>query len=117
MKANVSNLLFSPLPTDLPAEPENFAFYVQVLVGSAPSGGGESFGVTVCSPEWLSKKCETDGFFPGFHHLVVNFMDYDERKLRAFIEDWVSRFDGPDWESVAHRLRLFGQWEYEDYKP
>jgi hypothetical protein len=44
---------------------------------TSPGGGGEAFGVTVCRPEWLAKKCETEGYFPGFHHLVVRFEDYD----------------------------------------
>jgi hypothetical protein len=65
----------------------------------------------------LAKRCETEGYFPGFHHLIVRFEDYDERKLRAFIDTWVSRYEGPDWEAIAQRLRLFGQWEYEDYRP
>lgn len=116
MKAIVSGLIF-PLPKDLPAEPEEFAFNVQVLVGPAPSGGGEAFGVTVCSPEWLSKRCETDGYFPAFHHLVVNFEEYDERKLRSFIEAWVSRQEGSSWDEIVQQLRLFGRWELEGYTP
>jgi hypothetical protein len=116
MKAIVSGLSFHPDPRTLPATPEDFSFYLEVRVGAAPKGGGEAFGVTVCSPEWLAKKCETEGYFPGFHHLVVPFEDYDERKLRDFIDTWVSRCEGSDWEAIAQRLRMFGQWEYEDYK-
>jgi hypothetical protein len=108
---------FHPDPRELPAAPEDFSFYLEVFVGIAPEGGGDSFGLRVCSPEWLAKKCETEGFFPGFHHLIVRLEDYDERNLRSFVDAWVSRCEGPDWHTIAQRLRLFGQWEYEDYKP
>ncbi len=68
------------------------------------------------APNGWQRNASPNGYFPGFHHLIVRFEDYDERKLRVFIETWVSRYEDPDWEAIAKRLRLFGQWEYEDYR-
>jgi hypothetical protein len=119
MKATVSDLI-----TDIDGEPETivrsseeFAFLVQVLVGPAPLGGGESFSITVCSPEWLNRRCQSEGFVAGQHLVVVRSNDYSDEGLRRFVNRWVASVEGPDWPSIAAKLHQFGAWEFEDYMP
>jgi Immunity protein 8 len=116
MRAALRGLELEADPRTLPAEPEGFHFLLRLLIGPDNSEGRDVFDLVVCSPEWLSQKCEREGFFPGFHHLIVRPQDYDERRLRRFLENWVSRQEGSTWEEIALQLRLLGSWEFEGYR-
>jgi hypothetical protein len=114
MKAIVTGIGLVPEPATLPASPEDFSFMVRVLVAQTGTYGEESFDLTVCSPEWLAKRCDTEGIVPGLHHLVVRMGDFDEGRLRTYIESWVARQEGDSWDDIAHQLRLLGWWEFEN---
>jgi hypothetical protein len=115
VKAVLTGIGLEPDPSTLPGSPEDFSFSVRILVGQTGTYGEESFDMVVCSPEWLAKRCQSEGFVLGLHHLVVRVEDYDERKLRAYIEHWVSRQEGSTWDEIAQQLRLLGHWEFEGY--
>jgi hypothetical protein len=112
------------LTTDLDGDPEafdglpdRFGFFMQAEVGSEPGTGGDLFGFTVCSPEWLRRRCETDEFVSAKHHIVVRAEDYSNRALSAFLDRLFASVEGPDWESIASKLQSFGYWEFENYQP
>jgi hypothetical protein len=116
MRATLKGLEFDVDPRSLPANPEEFSFLLRVLIGPADREGADIFDLIVCSPEWLSKKCRTEGFFPGFHHLIVTFEHYDERRPEKYLETWASRQEGGSWEEIVQNLRLLGRWEFEGYR-
>jgi hypothetical protein len=119
MKATLSDLILDcdGDPEAFSGDASRFGFLIQALVGAEPDGGGESFDFIVCSPEWLMRRCESEGFVAGYHHLVVRVQDYSNEKLRQFVEGWVSSVEGLDWQTIADKLRMLGAWEFEDYRP
>lgn len=90
---------------------------MEAEIGPDPGMGAEVFGFTVCSPEWLSRRCAEDGFVPAQHHLVVRVEDYSNRALTQFLERWLAKVDGDDWAKIGNELAHFAHWEFEDYRP
>ena len=110
------------LTTDIDGDPEafsgdlsEFGFFMEAEIGPEPGQGGDLFGFTVCSPEWLEQRCSKDGFVIGQHHVVIRVKDYSNRGLRSSLDRWVSSVQGSDWSDLANKLRGFGMWEFEDY--
>lgn len=111
--------LHSPDVYDLaayvPAEPDNFGFLLQILVGPPGTNGGESFDVVVCTPRWIANEVSRQGILIGRHYL---FMDhYDYHRLKAFVENYCDGCTGSTWAEVTDKLGRLGFWEFEDYKP
>ena len=65
MRAVLKSLDLDPDPSTLPDDPSEFALLARMIVGPSGPPGEESFDVTVCSPEWLAKKCDEVG---GIYH-------------------------------------------------
>lgn len=104
-----------PDPRELPSDPAEFAFLARLYVGPSDRPGEESFDVQVCSPEWLSRRCERDGYVDG-RHLVVTTVDaYSEQGLRSFLVGRVESASGGTWREVAEKVARLGYWEFEDY--
>jgi hypothetical protein len=102
------------LATYVPDDPENFAFLLQVMVGSAGADGEDSFDVIVCTPRWLSDRLLPTKIMLGRHHLLVK--QYDNTRLLQFLISFASGCRGATWEEVALRLGRLGKWEFEDYR-
>jgi hypothetical protein len=102
------------LATYVPDDPENFAFLLQVMVGSAGADGEDSFDVIVCTPRWLSDRLLPTKIMLGRHHLLVK--QYDYTRLLQFLISFASGCRGATWEEVALRLGRLGKWEFEDYR-
>ena len=87
MRAVLRGLELDLHPRTLPAEPKGFAF------GSASSSDltiveGQRSVRSGCVQSWsVSQNCEKEGFFPGFHHLIVRPEDYDEPEAPEVIEN------------------------------
>jgi hypothetical protein len=96
-----------------PADPENFSISMQAMIGPAGGRGYESFDFGVCTPKWLAHEVEEEGYILGRHLLIVPRYDYDT--IRAVIERIVRHAEGPDWDSVAAYLALWGLWEFEQH--
>lgn len=117
MRAALNALDFDPDPRSLPADPASFAFLARLFVG--PDGGlgpGETFDVTVCSPEWLSRQCSKDGIWLGLHHVFVNQEEYNDAALRAWFERRVAAVEGETWADLAVELGRLGGWEFDGYR-
>jgi Immunity protein 8 len=90
-----------------------FSLWLRLYVGPSDGEGSESFDVLVCSPGWLARQSERDGFVVGRHHLVVNAYRYD--LLRDQLAKLIGQFSGSNWSEVAAKVGRIGYWEFEDY--
>jgi immunity protein 8 of polymorphic toxin system len=98
-----------------PSDGGTFAVTLRLLIGPADSVGEESFDVTVCSPAWLEKECERNGFVLGRHHLVVR--GYDFRFIERVLAELIGRYSGETWPEIAEKISRLAYWEFEDYQP
>ena len=116
MRAVLKSLDLEPDPASLSDDPAEFALLARMYVGPADSPGKESFDLTVCTPEWLSKQCRAvGGVYNPRHHLVVTFETFDKRALHSWLDARVHEAEGATWQEVAARLGRLGYWEFEDY--
>jgi len=116
MRAVLRHVILSPDPRTLPADPATFMFGAQLLVGPADSAGEESFGLTICSPEWLAEQCGSGQPVNGLHHVIVGWETYDERELRRWFEAVVHAVEAETWSGIVGQLRFLGGWEFDDYQ-
>jgi hypothetical protein len=116
MRAALRDIQFDPDPRSLPADPSRFAFTVRLIIGPHDGEGGETFDLTVSSPEWLADQCRKEGIIDGRHNAVVNMDMFDERALRTWLEQRVSSVEASTWQEVANRLARLAYWEFEDYR-
>ena len=86
-----------------------------LTIGPNEGEGGELFYLTVCTPKWLVKGCEKDGFVWGRHHLIV--AEYNLKVITAIITRFIERCTGESWQEVALKLSRITNWEFEDYRP
>jgi hypothetical protein len=84
------------------------------MVGPSGSVGEESFGITVCTPEWFEQNMK-DSVTSGRHYLFVK--EYDYQELKSFLIKYCSTSMGNSWAEVAEKVARIGYWEFEDYKP
>ena len=118
MRAVLKSLDLEPDPSTLPDDPAEFSLLARMIVGPPDTPGEESFDVTVCTPEWLAKSCrQVGGIYNARHHLVVNFDEFDQRALRAWLAARVQEVTSDTWAEIGERLGRLGHWEFEDYTP
>lgn len=95
-------------------DPECFDVVVRATVGPLGQEGEESFDVSVCTPAWLARMCEKDGFVLCRHRLVLN--SYSPAKIRSVLTKFIERCSGETWQEVAKKVARIGLWELEDYR-
>jgi hypothetical protein len=98
-----------------PPEADNFRILVQALIGPLGSKGQESFDFVVCTPKWIENEVDTQGPRFGRAHILVKKYDYNE--ILGAIEKLCNGLSGDNWETIESKLRLYGEWEYEDNPP
>jgi Immunity protein 8 len=91
----------------------DFACTFGLTIGPNDGDGGELFYLTVCTPTWLAKECEKDGFVWGRHRLIVP--EYNLKAITAIITKFVERCSGESWQEAASKLSRIASWEFEDY--
>jgi hypothetical protein len=105
MRAVLKSLDLEPDPSTLPDDAAEFALLARMIVGPPDTSGEESFDVTVCTPEWLAKACsKVGGIYSARHHLVVDYEEFDQRALRAWLRQECRRSrprPGPRSASVS----------------
>jgi hypothetical protein len=117
MRAVLKSLVLDPDPSTLPADPAEFSLLARMIVGPPDTPGEESFDVTVCTPEWLAKVCgRAGGIYSARHHIVVNFEEFDQRALRAWLSARVHEVEVDTWAGIGERIGRLGYWEFEDYR-
>jgi hypothetical protein len=102
------------LQTFAPAEPDNFAFLLQLMVGPEHEAGEESFDVQVCTPKWLMTRYGGADVVSLRHHILLPKYDYAVmiQALRGMVEACM----GSTWPEVAEKVGRIGHWEFEDYR-
>ena len=85
------------------------------MIGPRDGEGEESFEIVVCTPKWLTEKYKAADVLLGLHKVIV--FEYDYRRLRGFIEKFLMRCSGDNWNEVAGKVSLLGHWEFEGYRP
>ena len=98
-----------------PDDFEDFRCTFGLTVGPADSAGSELFYLTVCTPRWLARASEKDGFVWGQHHLIVP--EYNLKRITEIVTNFVERCSGDSWAEVGTKLARIASWEYEDYRP
>jgi hypothetical protein len=98
----------------VPEDPTDFSCTLGLTIGAASENGGEQFYLTVCSPKWLARACEKDGFIWGRHRLIVP--EYNLKSITAVVTKFVERRSGESWKEVAEKLSRFASWEFEGYQ-
>jgi hypothetical protein len=96
-------------PNDL----EDFCCTLGLTIGPDGSDGGELFYLTVCTPKWLARVCEENGFAWGRHHLIVP--EYSLSQITQRVTRFVENSSGSSWSEVATKLSRIASWEFEDY--
>jgi Immunity protein 8 len=105
--------------TDIPSLeafwPEGpFGIYIDAMIGPSDGLGEESFGFTLCTPEWFAQNMK-DTFVPGRHYLFVK--EYDYAALERYVRNYCQRCMGNSWREVAEKVAYLGYWEFENYTP
>jgi hypothetical protein len=75
--------------------------------------GGETFQLTVCTPDGLTDLLARDGALVGRHFLFVPIVSTDH--VEAFIRDRLRRLEGDSWTALADKIGRIAYWEFEDY--
>lgn len=86
-----------------------------LVIVARPVGGqgGETFHLTVCTPDGLSELLDRDGLVVGRHLLFGRKIDVE--RVEEFILDRLRRLDGGSWRTLAEKIGRLGYWEFEDY--
>jgi hypothetical protein len=116
MRADVRSLFLEPDPRTLSEDPAEFAFLVSLSVGPSDGPGEETFGVQVCTPEWLVRRCNEEAFVDVRHTIVTTIAGYSEAGLRSYLTRRVEQATGETWHEVAEKVARLGYWEFEDYR-
>lgn len=115
MRPSLKSLDLEPDPATLPSDPAEFAVRARMIVGPDDGPGEESFDITVCTPEWLSRAADS-GFYDARHHVVVNLDAFDSAALRRWLAKRVESVQADTWSEIADRISRLGYWEFEDYR-
>ena len=93
----------------------SWSVFVELLVGPAGGEGEESFGVNVCSPQWLAAKIEREGPLILRHYIVVS--EFSWPTIEEAVERVLASIVADTWAEIAHEVARIGHWEFEDYQP
>jgi hypothetical protein len=80
----------------VPDDFEDFSCTFTLRIGTANEDGEDLFNLTVCSPKWLARAVQQDGFIWGRHDLIVP--EYNLMAITAILTKFVG--------SVAQRVLL-----------
>jgi hypothetical protein len=88
---------------------------VTVYAVPADGPGEESYDLTVCTPQWLSRKVRESGPVLGRHLVIVEPLDM--AGVGRFLTRQIESQEAPDWPTLGQKLGRIGFWEFEDYRP
>jgi len=110
-----STEILEGLETYSPSDEDVFCIPITIGIGSKEREGADNFDLLVCSPGWLAQDIKEGDVRLLRHILLVKTFDW--RRIRAFIDRYVSGIEAETWEEIANKLARLGHWEFEDYRP
>jgi hypothetical protein len=116
MRAVVKSLT-SPDVADIAAyKPGQSAFLILLEIGAGPADelGYETFGVEICSIEWIRQELLQQAVINGRHRLMVKSFDWPA--IVEYVNTYVAQCQGATWHEVASKIARLGKWEFEDYR-
>jgi len=96
-----------------PEDPETIAEWISADIGHRTRQGNDTFSIKVATPAGLKLLEANEGIIAMRPLLVID--RYDFGSLWRWFEATVARCDGPDWSACVEKLRLYFNWEYDDY--
>ena len=93
---------------------ENHSFSISVYVGPENSEISESFTLTVCNIDFVRNVVNQKGLFNSSCYLIID--NPDKNIIEKYIADMISKIEGNDWSDCVNKLRLIGQYEFDDYQ-
>ena len=113
MRAEVTDFEWPDLERDGVSPSEVRSTPVVFVARPLGGQGGETFQLTVCTPEGLTDLLARDGAVIGRHFLFVQVVEVN--RVESLIRDRVRRLDGESWIALAQKIGRIGYWEFEDY--
>lgn len=98
-----------------PDDLNSFSCTLQLLVGTHNQDSGESFQLTLCTPQWLVEHYTEDDIVIGKNLLIV--FDFNYPRIVQWLNRYIERCIGDSWADVAKKISYIGSWEFEDYRP
>jgi hypothetical protein len=97
-----------------PIDPTCFAETVNVDIGSESKKGADRFSIRLATPAGLSKLDSHNGIIAVRPLLIVDSYDYDT--LWRWLTETVKSCEAETWNSSIDKLRIYFDYEYDDYK-
>ena len=116
MRAKLKSLHSPDVDLDRPnfKDPKDVFCLVQAEIGSENSKGADIFGFIVCTPLGLAGEMENKPIISGHGLLIVN--EFNIQEIESYISSLCNQTTGKNWDEIARKLGLIGQWEFEDYR-
>ena len=120
IRAELNAILCSDVPDGdfsafCPDDPKCFSCALQLIVGVHNHGGGESFQLTICTPQWLEENYPEEDIVIGKNLLIV--FDFNRPRIVQWFNHFIERCTGETWADIAKQISYIGVWEFEDYQP
>lgn len=90
------------------------SFSINVYVGLENSEISESFTLTICNIDFIRNVVNQTGIFNSNWYLIIE--KPDRNMIEQYITNAVSKIEGKDWDECLKKLRLIGQYEFDDYQ-
>ena len=92
----------------------NKSFSISIYVGPENSEISESFTLTICNIDFVRNVVSQTGIFNSNWCLIIE--KPDRNMIEQYITNAVSKIEGKDWSECVKKLRLIGQYEFDDYQ-
>lgn len=93
---------------------ENKSVSVEFYIGMDNSEEIEQFTITVCNPEFVRRIVEKNSVFCPMWYLITN--NPTKENIYNYISGIVSKLEGKDRTDIVSKLRLIGEYEFENYQ-
>ena len=98
------------LRRDTPNDPEKFAEFVHVDIGTKPGKGADTFTILVATPSGLASLEDRDGIIAQRPVVILRRFDVDV--LWRWLEKTVSACEAETWPQSVEKLQHFFNWEF-----
>lgn len=97
-----------------PDDPDNIAEIVTLDIGPKSKKGADSFYIRVATPTGLSTLQPNNGILAVRPLLIMQRYDFND--LWCWLEQTVAKCEAETWNECVANLRLYFDWEYQNYQ-